>query len=107
MASAGATMRNVDVTSTRIIAWERSQKQGSENPAATRAALLLGCPAVSRRRYVARGVPGGYHIWDNKARRRWGDLYEVCPDELLDELNGTHDPEKITALLRGYRAHKR
>ena len=56
---------------------------------------------------MARGVPGGYHIWDNKARRRWGDLYEVCPDELLDELNGTHDPEKITALLRGYRAHKR
>jgi hypothetical protein len=23
---------------------------------------------VSRRRYVARGVPGGYRIWDNKVR---------------------------------------
>jgi hypothetical protein len=28
-------------------------------------------------------VPGGYRIWDNKARRWWGDLYELCPDDLL------------------------
>ncbi len=27
---------------------------------------LLRCAAVSRRRYVARGVPGGYRIWDNR-----------------------------------------
>jgi hypothetical protein len=62
---------------------------------------------VSRRRYVARGVPGGYRIWDNKARRWWGDLYELCPDELLDELNGDRDYGKITALLRTFRARKR
>jgi hypothetical protein len=68
---------------------------------------LLSCQAMSRRRYVARGVPGGYRIWDNKARRWWGDLYELCPDELLDELNGDRDYEKITALLRTYRAAKR
>ncbi|MFF5310240.1 hypothetical protein [Streptomyces massasporeus] len=35
---------------------------------------------MSRRRYVARGVPGGYRIWDNRGRRWWGDLYELCPE---------------------------
>jgi hypothetical protein len=56
---------------------------------------------------VARGVPGGYRIWDNRGRRWWGDLYELCPDELLDELNGDADHAKITALLKRYRAQKR
>jgi hypothetical protein len=62
---------------------------------------------VGRRRYVARGVPGGYRIWDNKARRWWGDLYELCPDDLLTELNGAANYEKITALLKRYRALRR
>lgn len=62
---------------------------------------------VSKRRYVARGVPGGYRIWDNKGRRWWGDLYELCPDELLTELNNRADPDKITALMKRYRALKR
>jgi hypothetical protein len=62
---------------------------------------------MSRRRYVARGVPDGYRIWDNRARRWWGDHYETCPDDLLTELNGAHDPDKITALLNRYRAMKR
>jgi hypothetical protein len=62
---------------------------------------------VSRKRYVARGVPGGYRIWNTKARRWWGDLYELCPDDLLTELNGDADYEKITALLKKYRALKR
>ncbi|MBW8801541.1 MAG: hypothetical protein JF597_50825 [Streptomyces sp.] len=62
---------------------------------------------MSRRRYVAKGVPGGYRIWDNKVRRWWGDLYELCPDDLLTELNGNAAPEKITELLRRYRALKR
>ncbi|GAA2590849.1 hypothetical protein GCM10010435_81940 [Winogradskya consettensis] len=56
---------------------------------------------------MARGVPGGYRVWDNKARRWWGDRYELCPDELLDELNGARDYGRITALLRTYRATKR
>jgi hypothetical protein len=72
-----------------------------------RTAVLLTCVAMSRRRYVARGVPGGYRIWDNKARRWWGELYELCPDELLGELNGAGDYTRITALLRRYRAQKR
>ncbi|HET6633495.1 MAG TPA: hypothetical protein VFH77_00555 [Streptomyces sp.] len=62
---------------------------------------------MSRRRYVARGVPGGYRVWDNRGRRWWGELYELCPDELLDELNGGARPERITALLKRYRAAKR
>ncbi|MFG6198116.1 hypothetical protein [Nonomuraea sp. JJY05] len=62
---------------------------------------------MGRRRYVARGVPGGYRIWDNKMRRRWGDLYELCPDELLAELTGARDHDKITALCKQYRAMRR
>jgi hypothetical protein len=56
---------------------------------------------------VARGVPGGYRIWDNHARRWWGDLYELCPDDLLAELNGDRDPARITALLRIHRRRTR
>ncbi|OII69809.1 hypothetical protein [Streptomyces sp. CC77] len=62
---------------------------------------------MSRRRYVARGVPGGYRIRDGKGRRWWGDRYALCPDDLLAELNGARDPARITALLKRYRAQKR
>ncbi|MFE9058802.1 hypothetical protein [Streptomyces mutabilis] len=62
---------------------------------------------MGRRRYVARGVPGGYRIWDNRGHRFWGDLYELCPDDLLSELNGAADRDRITALLKRYRALKR
>lgn len=56
---------------------------------------------------MARGVPGGYRIWDNKTRRYWGELYELCPDDLLTELNGARDYARITALLKRYRALRR
>jgi len=56
---------------------------------------------------VVRGVPGGYRIWDNKTRRWWGDHYEVQPDELVAALNGKADYERITALLKRFRALKR
>lgn len=62
---------------------------------------------MGRRRYVARGVPGGYRIWDNKTRRWWGDLYELCPDDLLNELNGARGYDEVTALIKRYRAMKR
>lgn len=62
---------------------------------------------MARRRYVARGVPGGYRIWDNRRRKWWGDVYELCPDDLLTELNGDADYQKVTALLRFYRGLKR
>ncbi|GAA3372783.1 hypothetical protein GCM10020367_29600 [Streptomyces sannanensis] len=56
---------------------------------------------------MAKGVPGGYRIWDNRGRRWWGDLYELCPDDLITELNGGADYGKITALLKRYRVQKR
>ncbi|WP_206502413.1 hypothetical protein [Streptomyces chrestomyceticus] len=62
---------------------------------------------MARRRYVARGVPGGYRVWDNRGRRWWGDLYELCPDELVEALNGGAVPAKLTALMKRYRALKR
>jgi hypothetical protein len=62
---------------------------------------------VSRRRYVVRGVPGGYRIWDNRVQRWWGDHYEVQPDELVAELNGEANPHRITTLLKHFRALKR
>ncbi|WP_448318236.1 hypothetical protein [Streptomyces sp. CO7] len=62
---------------------------------------------MARRRYVARGVPGGYRIWDNRGRHHWGDHYELCPDDLLAELNGAKRPERLTELQRRYRAAKR
>jgi hypothetical protein len=42
-----------------------------------------------------------------KARRWCGDPYELCPVRLLSQLNGNADFEKVTALLRFYRAQKR
>ena len=62
---------------------------------------------MSRRRYVARGVPGGYRIWDNRGRRYWGDFYELCPDELLAALNAGADQERIVALMRRYKKARR
>lgn len=62
---------------------------------------------MSKRRYVARGVPGGYRIWDNRGHRYWGDFYELCPDELLAELNGPADRARIVELMRKYEKLKR
>jgi hypothetical protein len=52
-------------------------------------------------------VPGGWWIWDNRTRRWWGDHYEVQPDELVAELNGSRNYTRITALLNRYRALER
>ncbi|MGW6447099.1 hypothetical protein [Lentzea sp. NPDC055074] len=62
---------------------------------------------MAKLQYVARGVPGGYRIWNTRSRRWWGDLYELCPDDLLAELNAEADPARITALTKRYRALKR
>jgi len=59
------------------------------------------------RRYVARGVPGGYRIWNNKMKKWWGEHYDYCPDDLLAELNGQKRPDEITRLQRLAKATKR
>ncbi|MEO1050913.1 MAG: hypothetical protein AAFX87_09805 [Bacteroidota bacterium] len=61
----------------------------------------------SKRRYVCKGVPGGWRIWDNKIKRWWGQLYELQPDELANELNGSKRNEVIIELTRFFQKHKR
>ncbi|MEW2471465.1 hypothetical protein AB0919_41815 [Streptomyces sp. NPDC046994] len=39
---------------------------------------------MSKRWYVARGVPGGYRIWDNRGRRWWGDLLRSHTDDIRE-----------------------
>lgn len=60
-----------------------------------------------KKRYSARGVPGGWRIWNNKMKRWWGDLYERQPDDLVDELNNAKRPDKISELLTKHRKDKR
>lgn len=60
-----------------------------------------------RRRFVAKGVPGGWRIWNKKASKWWGDEYQVQPDGLVAELNGQKRPEELTKLNKKYRAAKR
>ncbi|WP_084316101.1 hypothetical protein [Actinospica robiniae] len=62
---------------------------------------------MSRRRYVARGVPGGYRIWDNRANRWWGDLYELCPDDLVNALNGGVSHAELTEAVKRARGLRR
>ncbi|WP_232839075.1 hypothetical protein [Streptomyces triticisoli] len=52
-------------------------------------------------------MPGGYRIWDDRGRGWWGDLYELCPDDLLVELNGQADQARIAAMLKYRRTQKR
>jgi hypothetical protein len=61
----------------------------------------------SKRKYVAKGVPGGWRIWNNKSKKYWGQLYEKQPDELIEELNGEYRPEKIVELTRRFQKDKR
>jgi hypothetical protein len=62
---------------------------------------------TGRKRYALRGVPGGWRIWDSKAKRFWGDLYEICPDELVAQLNAEKGHAQVTELTRQARAAKR
>lgn len=59
------------------------------------------------RKYVAKGVPGGWRIWNNQSQQYWGQLYEKQPDELVAELNGQKRPEVITELTRRFQKDKR
>ena len=69
-----------------------------------RTIIFMGKP---RRRYVAQGVPGGWRIWNKKTGRFWGQLYELQPDDLVEELNGQRRTEVIVDLTRKYQKSKR
>lgn len=60
-----------------------------------------------RRRYVAKGVPGGWGIWNNLTQKWWGQLYDRQPDELVNELNGEKRPEVIIELTKRFQKDKR
>lgn len=59
------------------------------------------------RKYVGKGVSGGWRIWNKKSRKWWGELYEKQPDELLEELNGLKRPKVIVQLTRRCQKEKR
>ncbi|GGN26033.1 hypothetical protein GCM10011578_060350 [Streptomyces fuscichromogenes] len=46
-------------------------------------------------------------IGEHYVRGAYESLYELCPDDLLTELNGQADQAQITALMKRYRAQKR
>lgn len=60
-----------------------------------------------KRRYVAKGVPGGWRIYNKLSKKYWGELYERQPDELVNELNGQKRPEVIVKLTRKFQKDKR
>lgn len=63
---------------------------------------------MSKRRYVARGVPGGYRIWDNRVQRWWGDpLYELYPDDLVKALDSGVSHKELTEAVNRARALRR
>lgn len=56
-----------------------------------------------RRKYVAKGIVGGFwRIWNRRAKRWWGENYRAYPEFLLNELNGQKRPEKLTEYIRLY-----
>ncbi len=59
------------------------------------------------KRFVAKGVPGGWRIWNKLAQRWWGEFYEKQPDELLEELNGLRRPDVLAELHRRLKKDKR
>ncbi|MEV7072095.1 hypothetical protein ACIQJT_18240 [Streptomyces sp. NPDC091972] len=44
---------------------------------------------------------------DKRGRSWWGYPCELCPDDLVSELNGCADHARITELMKRYRAQKR
>jgi hypothetical protein len=55
--------------------------------------LTTGKP---QHRFVAKAEAGkGRRIWDNEMRKRWGELYQQHPEQLLAELNGGKRPDRL------------
>lgn len=54
-----------------------------------------------KRRYVGKAFAGvGWRIWDNTARKWWGNSFPRQPEDLLAELNGEKRPARIVELSR-------
>ena len=52
-------------------------------------------------RFVARAEAGqGWRIWDNKARKWWGQAFQDYPERLLGELNGPKRAEMLSELTK-------
>lgn len=52
-------------------------------------------------RFVAKAEVGvGWRIWDNTAKKWWGEVYDQHPEALIAELNGQKRPEVLAALAR-------
>ena len=62
---------------------------------------------ANKRRYVPKGVPGGWRIWNKQQKKYWGELYERQPDALVDELNGQKRPDVLVALTKRFQTDKR
>jgi hypothetical protein len=54
-----------------------------------------------KRRFVGKSeAEQGWRIWDNKIRRWWGERYQQYPEQLLSELNGEKEPERLKAVIK-------
>jgi hypothetical protein len=54
---------------------------------------------ASKRRFVAKAVAGaGWRVWETLRNRWWGKVYSSVPTELLAELNGEKNGDRIAAL---------
>jgi hypothetical protein len=52
-------------------------------------------------RFVAKAAAGeGWRVWDRKMRRWWGERYRHYPEQLLAELNGGKNPDRLARLIK-------
>jgi hypothetical protein len=52
-------------------------------------------------RFVAKAEAGeGWRVWDRKMRKWWGERYRHYPEQLLAELNGEKNPDRLTRLIK-------
>jgi hypothetical protein len=53
-----------------------------------------------KRRFVAKAeAKTGWRIWDNLAKKWWGERYQNFPELLLGELNGPKRPDELKELI--------
>lgn len=56
---------------------------------------------VPNKRYVCKAVPDkGWRIWNRKTKKWWGNFFKEYPTQLLEELNGEKNPERIVKISK-------